>query len=34
MQLDMSRLRAFGWSPLFSSKEAVRLTAISLVKER
>jgi len=34
MQLDMSRLRAFGWSPLFSSTEAVRLTAISLVKER
>ena len=34
MQLDMSRLRAFGWSPLFSSKEAVRLTAISLVKGR
>lgn len=33
MQLDMSRLRALGWSPRFGSAEAVQLTTRSLVKK-
>ncbi|GAG61775.1 unnamed protein product, partial [marine sediment metagenome] len=33
MQLDMSRLRSYGWEPKHSSAEAVRLTARSLIEE-
>jgi len=33
MQLDMSRLRSYGWEPRYSSAEAVRLTARSIIKE-
>ena len=32
MQLDMSRLKALGWEPLFGSAEAVRLTARALAR--
>jgi len=31
MQLDMSRLKSFGWSPRFHSAEAVRETARALI---
>ena len=33
MQLDMSRLRSYGWELKYSSAEAVRLTARSIIKE-
>ena len=33
MQLDMSRLRSYGWEPRYSSAEAVRLTARSIINE-
>jgi len=33
MQLDMSRLRSYGWEPRYSSAEAVRLTARSIIEE-
>ena len=33
MQLDMYRLRSYGWEPKHSSAEAVRLTARSLIEE-
>jgi len=32
MQLDMSRLKALGWEPLFGSAEAIRLTARALAR--
>ena len=33
MQLDMSRLRLYGWEPRYSSAEAIRLTARSIIEE-
>ena len=33
MQLDMSRLRTCGWEPRYTSAEAVRLTARSIIEE-
>lgn len=33
MQLDMSQLRSYGWEPRYSSAEAVRLTARSIIEE-
>jgi len=33
MQLDMSRLKSYGWEPKHSSAEAVRLTARSIIEE-
>ena len=33
MQLDMSLLRSYGWEPKYSSAEAVRLTARSIIEE-
>ena len=33
MQLDMSQLRSYGWEPKYSSAEAVRLTARSIIEE-
>ena len=33
MQLDMTRLRSYGWEPKYSSAEAVRLTARFLIEE-
>jgi len=32
MQLDMSQLRSYGWEPRYSSAEAVRLTARSIIE--
>jgi UDP-glucose 4-epimerase len=33
MQLNMSRLRSYGWEPRYSSAEAVRLTARSIIEK-
>ena len=33
MNLDISKIRKIGWSPRFSSREAVEISSKELVKE-